>query len=838
MGQRKKSGSGGPLAVGLVLLVGMLAAVPRELWVFIGLTIIVVGMYFLYAQHRKSKVEDAPVVPERTRRAVLGANQNPEQVYRRSAVVKEVPEFIEPAFKHELAPAPTSAPPTEPVPVRTPAPALARAPAPPAATGFKLPAAPKGYGTGMWIPREQLVEVAGTLIPGGLVYVGTSLKTPSGETDPCLIDPSKPVGTKGDFTERQTNYWPSYSEISSSARRAYLNWLADGRRDPKADIGYVFLFFYGLERRAIIDASKDEAVRADWPVIADEIRRLLAIYGNTSNSFKGYASELLNWVALAEHPAKSYELPVAEYPRTFELPLAIRLALGQATVDGAPVPAPLALAWARLDPTVNLRTPAIRCADEFAGLFKTKYAQAFGAGMVVPANRTKLKFVYRGASAGLRAYGELKLNFGDTPDVSVLTAPQKKLQGVVDAATKDLEAYSRFLGRNPDARTALEGLLQLPAALWPESAQKALQGIKARMGSGTGSGMVVMSFQELLASLDAKAALTKDKTLALARALESLNIGIEPDVLGGAMLPKPEEKVVLFVVPPGEVTSRATPAYQAAVLTLQLSSAVAAADGEFGAGEMGYLRGQVRSWTHLTPNHHRRLLAHLRLLVASPTSLPALKKRIEPLEVAAREAIAAFMASVAQADGTVSAAEVRMLEKVYKALGVDSKKVFSAVHAAASGAAPAAASAGSASGPPATGFKLDPARIAALQQDSEKVSALLASIFTEAETVASAQRPTGEPPPSEAELAESEQAAAPAGILGLDESHTALARMLLSRPQWSRAELLDVAADLDLMLDGALERINEASFDIHDIPFTEGDDPIKVYAELLEKIAA
>ncbi|MDP1690414.1 MAG: TerB N-terminal domain-containing protein [Burkholderiaceae bacterium] len=690
----------------------------------------------------------------------------------------------------------------------------------------------------MWIPREQLVEVAGTVIPGGLLYVGTSLKTPTGETDPCLIDPSKPVSTKGDFSERQTNYWPSYSEISSSARRAYLNWLADGRRDPKADIGYVFLFFYGLERRAIIDASKDEAARADWPVIADEIRRLLAIYGNTSNSFKGYASELLNWVALAEHPAKSYAQPVADYPRTFELPLAIRLALGQAAVDGAPVPAHLALAWVRLDPTVNLRTPAIRCADEFADLFKTQYALAYGVGMVVPANRTKLKFVYRGASAGLRAYGELKLNFGDTPDVSALTAPQKRLQGIVDAATKDLEAYSRFLGRNPDDRAALEGLLLLPAALWPESAQKILQGIKTRMGSGTESGMVMMSFQELLASLDAKAALTKDKTLALARALESLNIGIEPDVLGGAMLPKPEEKVVLFVVPPGEVTSRATPAYQAAVLTLQLSSAVASAEGEFGAGEIGYLRGQVQSWTHLTPNHRRRLLAHLRLLIASPASLPALKKRIEPLEVTAREAVAAFMATVAQSDGTVSAAEVRILEKVYKALGVDSKKVFGDVHAAASGAAPAAATSRKATGPVTTGLKLDPVRIAALQLDSEKVSALLASIFTEADESASARQPTVELPPAEIELAESEQAANSASILGLDESHTALARMLLSRPKWSRAELLDLAADLDLMLDGALERINEASFDIHDIPFTEGDDPVEVHAEVLEKIAA
>ena len=50
--------------------------------------------------------------------------------------------------------------------------------------------------------------------------------------------------------------------------------------------------------------------------------------------------------------------------------------------------------------------------------------------------------------------------------------------------------------------------------------------------------------------------------------------------------------------------------------------------------------------------------------------------------------------------------------------------------------------------------------------------------------------------------------------------------------------MLDVSADLDLMLDGALERINEASFDAHDMPFTEGEDPVEVNADVLEKLEA
>jgi len=669
------------------------------------------------------------------------------------------------------------------------------------------------------------VTVAGLTLPGGLLYVGTALPTPHGRNDPALIDPSKSVGSRGDYTERQTDYWPSYSEISPPARRAYLNWLADGRKDPEADIGYVFLFFYGLERRAILDGPKDEKAQADWPVIATELRRLLAIYGK-SNSFRRYASELLSWVELGTYSSKLYQQPIPEFARSFELPLYLRLALGQTALEAAPVPASLALAWARLDPNIYLRTPAIRCAEQFSKLFEMKYSQAFGAGLVLPKNKTKLKFVYRPASAGFQGYDEIKLTFGETPDVAVLTAPVTKIQQVVEAATKELEAFSRYVGRNPEGATSLDGLLQLPATLWPESAQKLMRDLHARMANG----MVVFPFQELLTMLEAKGTVTKDKVMGLARALESMNIAMEPDVLSGAKTPKPDETVVLFSVQPGEAVNRTTPAYQAACLTLQLANAVALADGEMGAAEMRQLRTQIEGWTHLTPAHQQRLRSHMRLLMAEPVSLTVLKKKLDPLEASAKDAIAKFMAVVAQSDGTVSPAELKMLEKVYKALGVDPKKVFTDVHAvAADGGSRAASTAGSSAvAKPATpGFQLDPVRIAALQKDTDKVSVLLANIFKE-EAPAPAPEVDVEP-----EEVESKQ-----GLLGLDVAHGSFARVLLSRPEWSREDLLDVASDLDLMLDGALEHINEACFDAHDMPLTEGENPIVVNRDVLEKVEA
>src|SRR3546814_443241 len=154
------------------------------------------------------------------------------------------------------------------------------------------------------------------------------------------------------------------------------------------------------------------------------------------------------------------------------------------------------------------------------------------------------------------------LNFEGLPDVSVLTAPLKNLATIVEKATAGLDAYSRFVGRNPGAEDTLEGILQLPATLWPESAHQALDGLKRRISTG----MVALSYQSLLTTLNANEFLTKERTVLLARVLASSDIGLEPDILNGSKMPKSEDTVVLFATPAADPI-RPTPEYQLAALT-------------------------------------------------------------------------------------------------------------------------------------------------------------------------------------------------------------------------------------------------------------------------------
>ena len=683
-----------------------------------------------------------------------------------------------------------------------------------------IPAAPAGFGEGRWVPPGESVEVAGVSLPGGMLYVGGRLKALNGGTEPCLISGQHTVARVGNYRSRQMGYWPTYAEASPEERRAYLNWLSEGRSNPDCDIGYVFLFFYGLERRVILDSRDDPAARNDWPAIIVELRRLLAIYGDKSGSFNRYAGELLSWVELNGKSSQLYKQPIPDFPRTYELPPYLRLALGQAAFDRAPLPADLALTWVRLSPECYLRTAATRCPNEFERLFAQRYYEVLGSGLVLPKNRTKLKFVYQSASAGLRG-ANVTMAFGEVPDVTALTAPIKKLMEITNQCTDELGSYSRLVGKDPGAAGALEGLLLLPVTLWPAVTHAKLRALTARMHEGRLS----LPLKDLLAVLGgANQAINRDRARGLARALEGAEIGMEPHVLGGAKTPGEQDTVVLFAQPLMDSNAGSRVEYQMAALTLQLASAVAQADGDFGDREVAYLRAEIEGWAHLTLAEHRRLHAHLQWLTASPMNLSSLKKKLEPLPTAARETLAAFMATVAQADGHVSPDEVKFLEKAYKALGVEHKRVFSDIHTAVTGGAPM-----STVQTKKQGFHLDVERIASLQKDTARVSELLSKIFVE--EADSTHPPAALAPESELEL----EANTP---LGLDEAQSALLRLLLSRPEWTRAELEDAAADLDLMLDGAMEQINEAAFESFDEPLFEGEDPISVNTKLLEKIEA
>lgn len=674
-----------------------------------------------------------------------------------------------------------------------------------------------------WVAPGEAVQVGNFTLPGGMLYVGSGLRSPSGSIEPALINPKLAIAQNAvDESLRLTDYWPSYEGIQPEARRAYLQWLAGGRSNPDTNIGYVFLFFYGLERRALIEIKNDPIAHAEIVLIVDEVKRLLSLYG-ANGSFRSYATDFLEFLEVSKPTSTDilYQQPPPQVESGYELPLRIRIGLGQMAANKVAVPAIWAHAWVLADPNINRRTPVTRCSEAFEALFNAKYSEKYGEGMRLPVNRTRLKCVYRAASSGM-AGREFSVEFGEIPDVSATTIPIKNLQSLVDECTAELDGYSRFIGRNPGSEHNLDALLQLPISLWPAPVRAEIDSLKLQIGDG----LLVVSFGELSGRLKSAGELTRDKILGLARALESLQIGIEPDVLGGAKTPKPEDSVVLFATLQEDGSIRSNPAYQAAAITIGLSHAVAEADGDASAKELLHLSRQIDSWTHLSIAHRKRLKAYLRLQISQPTPLAIFKKKLEILTDEARRSIAHFLASLAQADGIVAPEEVKLLEKIYKNLGVDTKLLYSDLHVAAT---PNTAFNSTPTLPPQVISAarsiptLNAARIAALQKETDQVSSLLASVFADAEPEATTSTIA-----TQEETAEQKQ-----NLLGLDTEHSAFLHLLLTRPSWLRQELSDVAADMELMLDGALECINEVFFDKFEEALTDGEDPVEVNQHLL-----
>lgn len=676
-----------------------------------------------------------------------------------------------------------------------------------------------------WLAPGEAVQVGDFTLPGGMLYVGSGLRSPSGSIEPTLINPKLAIAQSAvDESLRLTNYWPSYEGIQPEARRAYLQWLAGGRSNPDTNIGYVFLFFYGLERRALIDIKNDPSAHAEIVLIVDEVQRLLSLYG-ANGSFRGYATNFLEFLEVSKLTSNDilYQQPPPQAASGYELPLRLRIGLGQMAANKVPVPTLWAHAWVLADPNINRRTPVTRCPEVFETLFNAKYSEKYGEGMRLTINRTRLKCPYRAASSGMAGH-IFSVELGEIPDVSATFVPINILQSLVDECTSELEGYSRFIGRNPSSEHSLDALLQLPISLWPAPVCAEIDSLKLQIGDG----LLVVSFGELSGRLKSAGELTRDKTLGLARALESLQIGMEPDVLGGAKIPKSEDSVVLFATHQEDGSVRSSPAYQAAAVTIGLSHAVAEADGDVSAPELLHLSHQIDSWTHLSTAHRKRLKAYLRLQISQPTPLAIFKKKLEILTDEARRSIAHFLASLAQADGVVAPEEVKLLEKIYKNLGVDIKLLYSDLHVAAT---PITAFESTPTLPPQEIFEarstptLNAARIAALQKETEQVSSLLASVFADTYT---------EPESAISTItAQEESAEQKQNLLGLDVEHSTFLRLLLTRPSWLRQELSDVAADMELMLDGALERINDVFFDEFDEALTDGEDPVEVNQHLL-----
>ena len=688
-----------------------------------------------------------------------------------------------------------------------------------------------------WVAADKTVTIADYDIPG-MVYVGENLASVKSYnlTEPSLIIPSLKVKSdRPDYAGQHVDYYPTYGRIPPTSRAAYLEWLSEGRRKPNVHVAYLWLFFYGLERRVFYDllgaGRQPEPSGQELEVILEEVKQLKAVYSGSAmySAFVHKADLLIDLCSVISSKDVLYKTL-----NPFEANLILlQIGLGQMVAQRHPIPANWALAWyVRLSKN-RLRTAATRCMDELQALFALRYTESYGQGMKLKPGKSTLSIDYYPASQTFNRF--VKVDVGSLPDVGKFTSKISQLDRLVTASTTQLEPLGRLLGRNPDARNTPTAIALLPPELLATHGGEVVQNLKNWLVPQFAQSLnaIGISGKELFqywAGANPEK-LGKGEAEGLSQMLERLGYGIEPDVRLGGAVPKLSGWVGIFRLETDNL-SYLSPEYSTATLTAHLAIAVASGDALPNSIEQDYLRTHLESLIPLTRAERSRLQAHLQLLLQEKPNLRGLKARVEAVPPETRGAIARFLVCVAVADGQASPKEIDRLTKVYTLLELDPQTLYSNVHDVSANpvnSRPASEPITVRVASPTKGHQiplpprhtlliLDMSVVESKISESQEVSSLLADIFVEEVPVP--------------------QAAPSTGIAGLDAAHSQLLQALAQKTEWQRVELEAIALTLSLMLDGALEVINEAAFDQCDEAVVEGDDPFEVNTDVLQELLA
>jgi uncharacterized tellurite resistance protein B-like protein len=682
---------------------------------------------------------------------------------------------------------------------------------------------------GRWLGADTSITIHNRKLSRGFIFYGNKLKgLDNYSSEDCLIDPSLPAfrpmsieNSTEFYTDASLCYWPNYAGLSQQCRGVYLDWLASDRSQPNIPIGYVFLYFYGLERRII--ANKDSIHLIDmkeYIEIFHEIVRLRQIYGS-NNSFNNYSGNLLA-LMIYLRPVVTKHLKNELFQ--FSNALFFKLMLAVTVKNGKPIKAGLALDWLRYSSEYYFRSAARRCKNEFQQLFFLKFKEYFANGILIKPNNTRLNIEYQAAS---RSTGYYQWDNTNLPDPSILKRPLENLITIAEQCTDQLGDYSRYLAREDSSRDDFSALMLLPAELFNVSRSPVISQFRQWVN-------YVLLEQNGLASVkdfwknihsDLPKAINKTENALMQRIATRFGLTIIPDSRIQRIKINPNGFIVLYESQnpanflPGEE-------FRYTELLLRLGVIVANIDGYIHDREKELLTHFIDSNACLQDAEKQYLHAFLIWCLNNTYGMQGLKDKIEKLDSSQRRIISNLLISIAMADGTVETKEIKQIEKLYTALGLDKSTVASDIHALSVSAAkplqtqplPVSKSDNGVAEKLDTSI-LDSAILKLHESETSDVQSLLGTIFADNEEE---QQLRPEP-----EVHDNQK---------LDSIHQQLFDILITQERWTHDEFIGLCKQFNLLPDGAIETINEWAYECVDAPLVEEDDDIYIDFEILAEL--
>jgi uncharacterized tellurite resistance protein B-like protein len=676
--------------------------------------------------------------------------------------------------------------------------------------------------------RGVSVQVAGREIRDPLTYVASS----SRNVDAGTIITSLAVGNAK--RAGPLPYWPSYADANPDQRALHLEWMAGGRRDTSVPISYPFIFFYGLERRALIDHKDAELCRA-------EVLRLLDLFAAQSGSFRGYATRFLSFLPLARwSDMDERELrSIAGTDLASADEVALATALAWYCNRGVPLPSDYAAIAASMMEDAKAGIVVRRARPELFELFAIRYGERFGSGLLLQAGKNPRIVEYHPASATLlRMASKPKASI---PDVLARRAQFKPLVEIWNGCVDDLRKLSTKKAGAPEqiTRELWEAMPEeLRAQVDHPDLDRWLETVSAAPHIGNAHLLTAGTLASLAGFPEAEK-ITAAQSKKLAQAAAQLGFAVEPELrIAPRALPW-EMPIAVWRATETQAPDAAVYVPASALLSLLVS--IVLADGQADHRELSLLTTLVEDAFVLDDNMRQRLSALREILLRIPAKANALAKRLRETKTREQlQAVGRMLVAVAAADGVLADGELKSLKSIFKALGLTSSDLDAllvasglrlksdevvrvadgSMHGGRGEAVPP---------PPEEGSDvvLDQAAIARIMAETHEVAAILADVFDTEEPIdvapAAAQAST-----IAAELPAVLAAAStsPLGVVAhsLDLKYHALVAELIVRADWSEDDAKALARRHRLMPGGVLEAVNAWSEDeLGDALIDEGE---------------
>lgn len=696
----------------------------------------------------------------------------------------------------------------------------------------------------VWYPPGQPLALDGLTIPDGMVYVSTGELPWPGE--PSALDLTQPISEIAEDPGVGLGYYPSFLGITPAQRRTYLEWLASGRSDAdpaKRELGYVFLFIYGLERRLLLDGDLQ-------PTLIAEVLRLLQVYGSAhrSGSFNHYCLQLLHFSGWRQ----GQEEYRAFWPQLLQLDGdrpdedSLRLMLGNLHQRGEVMDWTMAYRLALLDEDSRKSSIVSRTREKFWELFRQRFEEKFPGGMPLGAAKQPATVEYRPASGALLSacrQGSLSRALQERiPNVLGLRRQFRALPGIWNSCIDDLAGYSRALVSKKVGDAAKIATWQ---ALPPELRAGEIHPLREHFDSLLGAAPRDMDLIFIPAGqIAAMMGIGERSRLTLAQSKQIADLAFE---LGWQIAPDPRQSGLALAWAQEIALSPATSAVGSpghlagAIRLLHLSAMLAAADGVIEDEELATFENLV---TSDLPSEADRAhvfasaAAILRDTNVALRCLPQLAKLISPDH---REPLLRSLAHIAAADREISLSEIKLLRRIARAFGlppdvVDSMLETDNAFREVTVAKARKGAKGERIPPKPTGvaLSLDSERIRALTEETRQVIAMLSEVMADEEPaeVKVERKPIKDATPG----------AMPAPIdaswmEGLAERYRPVVATLVARDQIDLDDFEGLCKTRHLLPDDVLDAVNAWSDEAFGDFLLEKGENVRVFRSLLPETA-